>query len=130
MLGYMPPMRGNAYALIGSAIATAVAASGSGLPPRPRELVCTADRAVNQSTGDPVPDELRVVRHGRANIKARPGGVLVANYSRRNEQGGMDAEYRIVRTTGRFDAEAIETRNDIGEEHVIRLAGICVDEAP
>jgi len=99
--------------------------AGSAFAATPVEgLSCQVESAFNESIGARLapPDDRSF--HALADM-IEDGDHLTHHRSTRDGDLGIDATYRIDRATLHFEAHAIHTRHDLGEEYSVRESGQC-----
>jgi hypothetical protein len=87
-------------------------------------LTCTIETAANESTGEPVVFQNKTMVHALKDLR-QDGDYYLGKQSLDDQDAHNEIAYRISRKTGRFEARYVQTRHDIGEEHVIRSTGTC-----
>ncbi|MDB5690656.1 MAG: hypothetical protein JWL91_2532 [Sphingomonas bacterium] len=104
------------------------ATPAAGTPPLP-SLRCTIAQALNGSTGEPTGMEGRssLIAAGELTLD---GGDFTASTTTHDAHGSEVVSYRIRRAGLAFEATALRKRDDIGEEHLIRLSGRCTRFTP
>jgi hypothetical protein len=92
-------------------------------------LRCTTLHAINQSIGEPTGLEgtSSVISPADLRVEDRH---FTATLTTHDTHGSETVSYRIARAGLAFEATALRHRNDIGEEHIIRMSGTCVTAAP
>jgi hypothetical protein len=104
----------------------AIAPAGAVTPLSP--LRCTIEKAVNRSIGEPTGLEGTTTLFLPAELTV-DGADFTAQRVSSDPHGEEVVRYHIRRAGLAFEATAYRKRHDIGEEHILDLAGRCVRAA-
>jgi hypothetical protein len=86
-------------------------------------LLCTAEQVRNESTGQLLPAG-QPFAHSRDQLR-EDGDFYVRHEMIADEHGPTEIEHRIDRRTGTFEAVAMRTVHEVGEQYLVRTTGTC-----